>query len=191
MTLPNAICTIINAVRLLIASAVLVGVAGLYPMSQEQAQPQGQTQESTSQQTPTHQTRAAPSITDKNAQYGFCVSLPEEWKGYSIVLDVWEGSADHGPVAHGPIVKIRHPLWVSEVPRQDIPIMIFTSAQWRSVAREKFFVSAAPFGPDELGRNSKFVFAMPPRYNYAFPLGYEEVVEITKSKPLRAPCEQR
>ena len=179
--------------RLLVGyvAAVLVGVTGLYPLSQEQVQPQGQTQESTTQQTPAHQTRAAPSITYKNAQYGFCFSLPEGWKGYSIVLDVWEGSADNGPVAHGPIVKIRHPLWVSELPRQDIPIMVFTRAQWRSVQQEKFDVSAAPFGPEELGRNSRFVFALPPRYNYAFPPGYEEVVEIMKNKPLRAPCEVR
>ena len=56
--------------------------------------------------------------------------------------------------------------------------MVFTPAQWRSVRQEKFLVSAAPFGPGELGRNSKYVFALPPRYDYSFPPGYEEVEEI-------------
>jgi hypothetical protein len=66
--------------------------------------------------------------------------------------------------------------------------MVFTRAQWRSVQQEKFLVSAAPFGPEEIGRNSRYVFALPPRYNYAFPPGYEEVEQIIESGPLRAPC---
>src|ERR1700687_3969608 len=116
-------------------AAVLVGVAGLCPVSQEQVQAQGQAQESTNQQTRTHLTKASLSITYKNTQYDFCFSLPEGWKGYSIVPDAWKGYANVGPhghatVAHGPIVTTSHPLWVSEVPRQDIPIMVFTRAQW-------------------------------------------------------------
>lgn len=109
--------------RRLMASVATVffGVAGLYPVSQEQVKPQGQAQESTSQQTRTHLTRAALSITYKNTKYGFCFSLPRGWKGYSIARDTWKGYANVGPqgdvtVAHGPIVTIRHPLWVSEVP---------------------------------------------------------------------------
>ena len=111
-----------------------------------------------------------------------------------MVLGAWKGYANVGPHgdatdAHGPIVTIRHPLWVSEVPRQDIPIMVFTRAQWRSLRQEKFLVSAAPFAPGELGRNSRYVFALPPRYDYAFPPGYEEVEEIMRNNPFRAPCE--
>lgn len=58
--------------------------------------------------------------------------------------------------------------------------MIFTLRQWN----ENLIVSAAPIGPSELGRNSRYVFALPPRYNYAFPDGYEEVEQILKDKPL-------
>ena len=43
---------------------------------------------------------------------------------------------------------------------------------------------AAPINPSELGRNKRYVFALPPRYNFAFPTGYEEVEEILEGKPL-------
>jgi hypothetical protein len=47
-------------------------------------------------------------------------------------------------------------------------------------------VSAAPFPPTELGRNKRYVFALPPRYDYAFLDGYLEVEEIMRGKPLKA-----
>lgn len=58
--------------------------------------------------------------------------------------------------------------------------MIFTLEQWGSLLEGKFHIGAAPIGPTELGRNSKYVFALPARYNFAFPEGYEEVEEIIK-----------
>ncbi|MDB5244324.1 MAG: hypothetical protein JWN18_194, partial [Parcubacteria group bacterium] len=40
--------------------------------------------------------------------------------------------------------------------------------------------------PSELGRNSKYVFALPARYNYyGDVLGIEEVTAIINSNPLR------
>ena len=124
----------------------------------------------------------------KNTQYGFDFTLPMSWKGYSIVDDVWNGyfsgSAGDVPVERGPVISIRNPLWTASVPRQDIPIMIFTLQQWDDLQRDKFHIGAAPIGPSELGRNSKYVFALPARYNYAFPAGFEEVETILQSKPL-------
>lgn len=127
------------------------------------------------------------SVIYKNTQYGFGFSLPDSWKGFAIVIDQWEGSAvgDARTVETGPEILIRHPEWTSENPRQDIPIMIFTPTQWESLQQERFHIGAAPIGPSELGRNGKYVFALPARYNYAFPTGYEEVEEILKSKPLQ------
>ena len=40
-------------------------------------------------------------------------------------------------------------------------------------------------GPKELGRNSKYVFALPARYNFAFPTGFEEVEDILAGNPLQ------
>jgi hypothetical protein len=124
----------------------------------------------------------------KNTQYGFEFSLPDSWKGYTIVTDKWEGSAtgDARTVETGPMLLIRHPQWTTQHQRQDIPIMIFTQTQWNSLQQEKFHIGAAPVGPSELGRNRGYVFALPARYNYAFPTGYEEVEEILKSKPLKS-----
>jgi len=39
--------------------------------------------------------------------------------------------------------------------------------------------------PTELGRNSKYVFALPARYNYSYPTGWEEVDQIMKNNPLK------
>jgi hypothetical protein len=124
----------------------------------------------------------------RNTQYSFSFSLPESWKGYSIVEDKWEGSALGGDVTveQGPIILIRHPQWTLANPRQDIPIMIFSLNQWGSVLLGKFHIGAAPIGPKELGRNSKYVFALPARYNYAFPTGFEEVEQILENNPLDA-----
>ena len=124
----------------------------------------------------------------RNGQYGFSFSLPESWKGYSIVEDKWEGSAPGSGVTveQGPIILIRHPQWTSANPRQDIPIMIFSLDQWSLLQLEKFHIGAAPIVPKELGRSSNYVFALPARYNYAFPTGFEEVEQILENNPLQA-----
>lgn len=129
-------------------------------------------------------------ITYENTQYGFKFTLPKSWAGYSVLTDEWKGSRitdDQGnsPAITGPMLKIRNPLWTSQNQRQDIPIMIFTPAQWDMVQKEALSVGAAPIPPSELGRNAKYVFALPARYNYAFPQGFEEVESIIENKPLQ------
>lgn len=126
----------------------------------------------------------------QNTEFGFSFSLPDSWKGYSIVTDKWQGVAIVGEkegevIETGPIISIRHPDWTKENPRQDIPIMIFTAAQWQSLQKEEFNVGAAPMGPTELGKNTSYIFALPARYNYAFPTGFEEVEKILEGKPLQ------
>jgi hypothetical protein len=139
----------------------------------------------------TAQKKVPASIDYRNARYDFCFSLPESWKGYSIVAGEWQGSAPGakiGSETRGPIINIRHPLWTKESPRQDIPIMVFTRKQWGLVQNGDLIVSAAPIGPSELGETSKYVFALPPRYNYAYIAGYEEVDAIVRDGSLHAPC---
>lgn len=126
----------------------------------------------------------------RNTQYSFSFSLPKSWQGYTIITDKWEGIApgsSQGSVTSktGPLISIRHPQWTAKNQRQDIPIMIFTLAQWDSLQREDFHIGAAPMGPKELGRNAKYVFALPARYNYAFPIGYEEVENILQSNSFK------
>ena len=126
----------------------------------------------------------------QNTQYGFDFTLPVSWKGYTIVTDKWEGYTPDDTegqklVTSGPLISIRHPEWTKETPRQDIPIMVFTLSQWESLQKDEFHIGAAPIGPSELGRNSKYVFALPARYNYAFPAGYEEVEQILSSNALQ------
>ena len=133
--------------------------------------------------------QATSSIVYQNTQYGFSFSLPESWKGYSIVTGSWQGFANTGPkgdttVARGPLLSIRNPAWTAAKPYQDIPLMVFTLPQWDSLLRNEFAVSAAPIPPSLLGFNAAYVFALPPRYNYAFPAGYEEVTKILADKPL-------
>ena len=131
----------------------------------------------------------------RNRQFGFCFVLPESWVGYSIVTDEWSGGNSNGPngyqiIAHGPQISIRHPLWTKEDPRQDIPIMVFTRAQWNSLQKDEFHIGAAPIGPTELGRNRSFVFALPARYNFGELTGVEEVNQIMEGKPLHGSCKK-
>ena len=128
------------------------------------------------------------SILYKNTQYGFNFTLPKSWQGFSTIIGIWEGNdITSGKVTEtGPKISIRHPLWNSKNPRQDIPIMVFTLNQWNLLQQEKFHIGAAPIGPSELGRNNSFVFALPARYNFAYPTGYQEVEEILKTHPLKA-----
>jgi hypothetical protein len=120
----------------------------------------------------------------KNTEYGFNFTLPASWKDYTIITEKWEGTGDSKE--SGNKLSIRHPKWTKEDPRQDIPILVFTTSQWDKVQKGEFNVGAAPIGPTELGHNGTYVFALPARYNYAFPTGYEEVEEILKGNPLQA-----
>ncbi|MFZ0770009.1 MAG: hypothetical protein WCA49_05805 [Candidatus Sulfotelmatobacter sp.] len=129
---------------------------------------------------------SAEAVVYKNTRYGFSFSLPEGWKGYTILTSSWEGGdPEKGVVERGPVISMRHPRWTKENPRQDIPIMIFTVAQWASIERGDLSVSAAGFGPSELGRNRKYVFALPPRFNEGDVAGVEEVNQILQHDPLR------
>ena len=76
------------------------------------------------------------------------------------------------------------PRWTEANPWQDIPIMIFTHSQWSLVNDGSAAVSAAPYEPGEVGRNRKYVFALPPRYNIDEDEGYREVIEILNGHPL-------
>jgi hypothetical protein len=123
-----------------------------------------------------------------NNRYGFRFNLPASWKGYSIVEKEWGGSSglEGSPEEHGPMIVIRHPLNTKDNPREDIPIMVFTHKQWSDVDSGEINVSAAPFGPGEIGRNTRYVFATPPRFYYDFADGWEEVIKILDGKPLQA-----
>lgn len=121
------------------------------------------------------------SIQYKNDDHGFVFDLPGSWNGYTVMTEKWQGeSAENiqSSVIEGVKVVIRDPRWTSQNPRQDIPVMIFTLQQWQDLADGKFYIGPAPVGPSELGRNNKYVFALPARYNYAFLPGYEEVDQI-------------
>ncbi len=139
-------------------------------------------------------TQVASTFVYKNTTYGFNFTLPLSWEGYTLVSDTWNGyqaatttsgtTTGQVLVASGPIISIRNPKWTAATPYQDIPVMIFTVAQWTDLQAGKYHIGAAPVGPSVLGLNGKYVFALPARYNYAYPAGYQEVDQIIQSKPL-------
>jgi len=171
---------------LIVSVIVLAGVVGYFTLVKKLPETAQQTPYPTITPTPTPMPPS--SIEYRNDRYGFKFSLPASWKGYTIVTGKWEGytSDPYLIVEQGPLISIRHPQWTSQNPRQDIPIMVFTINQWNSLQQNKFYIGAAPINPDELGRNSRYVFALPARYNYAFPTGYEEVERILQGQPLQA-----
>jgi len=129
-------------------------------------------------------------ISHINKDYGFIFNLPDSWNGYSIIKENWVGNyfnsdgSQSEKKEYGPIINIRHPQWTKETPRQDVPIMVFTIDQWNLLEKDKIHIGAAPINPSKLGQNSKYVFALPARYNFAFLTGFEEVEDIIKGNPL-------
>jgi len=114
-----------------------------------------------------------------NAEYGFRFDLPDDWKGFSIEVGHW-GSGDET----GPFLRIRNPRYTNTEPTEDIPIMIFTHREWKRVVGGDLVVSAAPFPPSEIAGNSRYVFALPPRWNYEELDGVEQVGKILAGKPM-------
>ncbi len=155
-----------NIVMIIVLAVLLVGVTGYFGFIRQRG---GQNV----------------SIIYRNTEYGFSFKLPISWQGYSLVMSRWQGNAPDGDViAEGPMISIRHPQWTSQHPRQDIPIMIFSNSQWQALQQGSFHIGAAPINPSELGHTARYVFALPARYNYAFPEGFEEVEKILEGKPL-------
>lgn len=115
----------------------------------------------------------------RNTQYGFSLSMPLTWRGFSTQvrkLQMYPLEDSNGHVQYATEITLRNPDWRADNRYEDIPIMVFTPTQWKLVNDDdpKYSVSAAPFGPGELGRNSKYVFAVPPRWNYDFSNLYGE-----------------
>ena len=113
------------------------------------------------------------SLIYKNDAYGFTLTLPLSWQGYTVI---------NAAIQYGNSVTIRHPLWTKEDPRMDIPILIYPIDQWNTWEKNNFegYPTAAPIGPTERGRNAKYVFATAPRYNFSFATGFEEVDQIVQ-----------
>jgi len=128
---------------------------------------------------------AASPLAYTNSDYGFTFSLPNDWKGYSVVQSTWTGTPD-GKITpqSGPKILIRNPNWTDANHYEDIPVLVFTLAQWSSYQAGDFQVSAAPFPAAEMARNNKYVFALPPRWDYDYSQGYQEADAIVQSKPL-------
>ncbi|MGD0480462.1 MAG: hypothetical protein ABSA42_09860 [Terracidiphilus sp.] len=125
-----------------------------------------------------------------NTQYGFCFLLPADWKGYTIVAGKWSGTLlNTGKMMHGPQLIIRHPAWTEDDPYQDIPIMVFTQAQWRE--KEEHGLIASTFGADwgPFGSNARYVFKQPDRWvGYTDDKGWREVEDLMMTHPFQAPC---
>jgi hypothetical protein len=165
---------------LLLVAELFAGI----PQKQADAATVGQTPPQSAQKNSKHSTPTK-AIKYVNSKYGFTFSLPATWKGYSAVEDTWESAV--GDTPKGPSITLTNPKSTSEKRYQDICIMVFNHAEWDSLQRGEFAVSAASVGPGELGRNRKSVFAVPPRMiDSDNLLGWEEVWGIMRSNPLHA-----
>ncbi len=172
---------ILNFVYVVVGAILLVG--GLYLLFGNRVSDTGSGLQATT---------TAVGVEYKNSNLGFSVKLPDSWKNFSAVDGSWEGySLDATGKTQiksetGITVSVRHPLWTSSAPRQDIPVMVFSLKQWSDMQADKFHAGAAPINPSELGRNSKYVFALPARYNFAYITGFEEVETILQSGAFKA-----
>jgi hypothetical protein len=124
-------------------------------------------------------------IVYRNTQYGFCFLLPTDWKGYKIVTEKPNGTE----AENYPELIIRNPRWTQDDPWQDIPIMIFTPRQWKLIEDGDLIMSTGGPGPFDIGRNSRYVFALPSRWiGYTDAEGQDELQTWMGQHPLQAPC---
>lgn len=140
---------------------------------------------------------SAAHVVYRNTQYNFCLVLPPSWRGFTVIWEKWEGDRMEDPdekptkgskVIEGPKLRIRNPNWTEDNPYEDIPIMIFTQAQWKLAETDEFSFSAAPIGPSKMASNERYVFALPARYNYDFATGWQEVNKLVSGDGFKAPC---
>ena len=126
------------------------------------------------------QDTSSPYIKYTNSRYGFTLDLPKSWSEYT---ETDEPIVSGSGAGKGFLVTIRNPKWTKENPTMDIPVQVFTIAQWQEWENNNFetYPTAAPIGPTERGRNKNFVFATAPRYNYSFLPGFEDVESILKT----------
>lgn len=128
-----------------------------------------------------------PKITEniyQNDEYGFRLTFPETWQGYTVQNQTWEGRlVDTGEIKYsGPEILFKNPQTTAQQNYQNIPIMIFTKEQWQLVLEETLAVSAAPIGPAKVGENAKYVFATPPRwYGFTDAIGWQEAIDIVRT----------
>jgi hypothetical protein len=122
-----------------------------------------------------------------NARYGLTFFLPADWQGYSVLAQQWHGQAYSIEadklviVGNGPQIVLRHPLWKASEPYQDIPILVFTRAQWEAFLQGELWPTLYAGGSmDELWHNRKYVFAIYSRYNAGESKGRKEVADIVE-----------
>ena len=120
----------------------------------------------------------------RNEQYGLAFYLPANWRGFEVSVNQWESqrnstALDRAAVTErGPILVLRHPQWTASSPYQDIPIVVFTRAQWET--HHPGTVGAGGLD-EEISHNSKYVFAISSRYNADDSVrGWKETSEVVK-----------
>jgi hypothetical protein len=118
-----------------------------------------------------------------NAKYGLTFALPAGWRGYSLVMQEWVGRQSDNKTGEiirterGPEIVLRHPKWTASNPRQDIPIRVFTRAQWEDVHQEIVWIDAGGT-TDEICHNRNYVFGVHGRFNWGEATGWEETSKI-------------
>ena len=122
----------------------------------------------------------------RNSEFGFQITFPDSWKGYTALKQQWQGYAtgDSKKKYSGVLILIKNPQTTSSQKWQDIPIMVFTPELWGMVSGPNavIAVSAAPIGPEKIGENAKYIFATPPRwYGFTDDMGWQEAVNIVKT----------
>ena len=118
-----------------------------------------------------------------NKNYGFSINFPASWDNYSVAISSWNGQLIDKPHTQYKGVELifKNPQTTPSQAWQDIPIMIITPDVWKMISgpNPTVAVSAAPIGPGEVGENSKYVFATPPRWNgFSGESGVQEALNI-------------
>lgn len=117
----------------------------------------------------------------RNKTYGFEIPLLASWSGYRVQIEPYHGTdvaTGEQQNGIGTLITLHHPLDGQPEDRADMPVMVFEHRVWERIMSGGISLGAAPIPPTELGRNARYVFALPARYNYDFKPGWEDVDKV-------------
>jgi len=119
----------------------------------------------------------------RNEHYGLSVNLPKDWTGFTVTEE-----ADVYAQPPGILLVFTHPKSTAQKPYERLPILIYPISEWPCISEPdgSCYRGAAPFPPGELTRNSSYVFALPPRYNYDFSEGFQALDDAIRAGAVTA-----
>lgn len=129
-----------------------------------------------------------PALVYRNAQYGFTLNLPTDWKGYTVSTGTWTakvtGYNGKTTMETGAVVRIHNSNWSGT--GADMNVAVFSYPQWEEVANGSLVLNSDSTGliDAQMGCNDRYVFSPVPGWQSGSGKYTQELRTLIKSQPL-------